>query len=226
MPHRFNAPPRRLFHRQLPMLAAVTLLTTGLIAGVGCRNQKVSLPGVNFTDDGVFVPPQAGRGLVADPASPIPDVPKPIGFVPVSSRSGHEMAGDQRYIEHVYQGRGTPTEASRFYTRQLPANGWTYARRTITPNPDRHTSHIDELIYEKDGEAVRVRIAERLGLTTLLITLAPQGQLPPPQPITPGRSDLPQPRQGAEPRPQLGPPPGPPPGPTGGSLAPPPPPAY
>ena len=202
--------PLRRARFALVATVAVSLGLIMLLPGVGCTNQKVSLPGVNFTDDGVYVPRQQAPGLVADPDSPIPDVPKPIGFVPVESRSAHEQVGDQRYIEHVYQGRGKPTEAARFYTRALVDNGWTFVNRTVTPNPDKHTSHIDELIYEKGSEVVRVRIAERLGLTTLLISVVPQGQLPPPQPITPGRSDLPEPRQESpppRPQPMTAPPP-------------------
>lgn len=76
------------------------------------------------TDDGQWLPAPTGQGLVADPQSPIPDVPKPIGFLPVVNRCSSTVADGIRLVSHLYQGRGDIADTVAFFRRELRRHHW------------------------------------------------------------------------------------------------------
>ena len=91
---------------------------------LGCTQVKKRIPVVAYSDDGQYLEPQYGRGLVAAAESPIPDVPVPIGFVLVRSQSDAQFDGTHRTLTHVYQGRADLEELRFFFDRSLTRSGW------------------------------------------------------------------------------------------------------
>ncbi len=68
-----------------------------------------------------------GLGLVVDDRSPLPDVPVPLRFVLVPSRSSATPSpgsGRARDVTHVYQGRADYDLLSNFFAEQLSRHGW------------------------------------------------------------------------------------------------------
>jgi len=108
--------------RMLPLL----IVLAGLNAG--CQNVKT--PVIAFTDDGDYLGYKGGKGLVASDESPIPDVPMPIGFKPVVSKSSSSFDGNVRTVNHVYQGRARHADAVAFYRNILPIYDWEFVSRS------------------------------------------------------------------------------------------------
>ena len=119
-----------------------------------------------FSEDGVYLPPPAGPGLVAQPRSPIPDVPMPVGFSAVASQSASHVEDGVRHVRHVYQGRGQSAEVVDFYRRHLPRHGWIAGPRQTQPDG------AVVMRYVKGPEALRVRISRRLSVITAELTIA------------------------------------------------------
>ncbi len=112
-----------MMHKCLSLLLLLTLL------GVGCEN-GADLPRPPFSGDGEYLPAAAGPGVVADPDSLIPDVPTPIGFKVLPSRSSNAvMQGNARQVRHVYQGRAEPAEVVLMYRHHLPRHHWQFVSR-------------------------------------------------------------------------------------------------
>jgi len=150
----------------LPMLMWVVLL------GSGCRH--VQTPVVAFNDDGSYLGYKGGKGLVARSDSPIPDVPMPVGFKPVISRSSSSFDGLVRTVNHTYQGRSNVADAVAFYRGQLPLHQWQFVNRT--DNTDGSTI----LTFTKGRERLEVytrqgTLARTLdsSVTTIVITIGP-----------------------------------------------------
>jgi len=148
--------------------ARLILMVPLVAALVGCEGGRSAVPLVGFTDDGTHVPAPVGPGLVADPDSPIPDVPMPIGFEPVPSKSGSSFDGRARTVLHVYQGRGTIAEAAQFYRQQLRGYGWSFTGRSDD------TDGATVLNFEKGPERLRVRLTQRRIITTITVNIAPR----------------------------------------------------
>ncbi len=102
-------------------LIGLTILSTGL---AGCRGTGSPFPVLAYSDDGDLLPRPSSAGLVVDPNSPIEDVPKPVGFVGVPSRSTSRVDGNHRVVLHVYQGRANRLDAAAFFRRNLDDFGW------------------------------------------------------------------------------------------------------
>ena len=102
----------------------VSLVFGSILTQPACRQVKQRMPVVAYSDDGDYLEPQYGTGLVADRNSPVPDVPKPIGFVLVRSKSSAGYEGDARSLTHIYQGRADLDELKHFYAQQLNRSGW------------------------------------------------------------------------------------------------------
>ena len=100
--------PRYRLPRPLPALA----LVVATLLGPACTGSDGAFPIWVYSDDGDLLAKPSGGGLVVDPDSPIPDVPKPIGFVPVPSKSSVSTADGQRTVTHVYQGRANRLDAA------------------------------------------------------------------------------------------------------------------
>lgn len=104
-------------------LCLSTLALVTLICSAGCSYVKT--PAVAFSDDGDYLPPDVGKGLVVAPNPLIPDVPMPVGFKAVPSQSFWRYDGQVRVVRHVYQGHCKQGEVVEFYQRVLPEHNWT-----------------------------------------------------------------------------------------------------
>ena len=122
------------------------------------------MPG--FSDDGRWLPPQRGAGLVARDDSPLPDAPLPIGFVILETHSRGHLADDgARSVHHVYQGRTTRSDAIEFYRRHLRDAKW---RRVV----EEAIGGVATLWYTKGPEDLVVRIEPRRdGVVTIRLQI-------------------------------------------------------
>lgn len=130
-------------------LFVITLLVVG---GFGC--QHVKTPVIAFNDDGSYLGYRGGKGLVAKSDSPIPDVPMPVGFKAVVSRSSSTFDGMVRTVNHTYQGRGGYGDTVEFYRGQLPLHRWQLVSRV--DQPDASTS----MTYTKGREQLEVYVRQ------------------------------------------------------------------
>ena len=157
------------------------LFLVTLLALTACGRRDVSVPLFDWTDEGTYVPRPSGEGLVVAANSPVPDVPVPVGFVPLASQSESSTAASgNRVVNHFYQGRGELDELLQFYRQNLPRFGWRVAGRETQPAPSRRLSRIEQISFVKESEEVRVRAWKRERLMTVQIALGPRDQLPPP----------------------------------------------
>ena len=152
-------------NRSRPALLMPALLTALLLPVTGCTGDAGPLPVLAFSDDGTFLTRQFGEGLVLDEASPIPDVPKPMRFVPVPSRSSSSFDGYARTVTHVYQGRGELEDVIAFYQNHLPANGWAPAG-----NP---AGHGPIQAYAKGPESLQISVGTAGGVATITVVIRP-----------------------------------------------------
>jgi hypothetical protein len=102
---------------------AVLLLTlcAALVMTAGCRHNPV----VALSDDNKVLQPPKDAVLVANPRSPLPDVPAPVGFDLIPARStGRINPGGTREVRHVYQGLADFAATVDFYRRNAAQHGW------------------------------------------------------------------------------------------------------
>ena len=158
----------------MPVLAA-TLLAVGGCGDSWNRPQEwrfaAADPMTAYSDEGHYLPLQVGEGVVADPDSPIPDVPRPVGFVALASQSSSFSDGNARVVEHVYQGRvRKPSDVTAFYRQQLtqPGNDWTLVDQYQA------TGGGTVLSYVKGPEQMTVTLRTRRGVTTIVIRIGPR----------------------------------------------------
>ena len=123
------------------------------------------------SDDGQMLPDRAGAGLVNRTRTPIPDVPMPVGFVLLSSKSHASVVNGERNVTHVYQGRATYAETVEFYRRLTPASGWRLAR---------DVTEVDEIVmgFAKGRETLELRISHPRDVATVKVLLRTPGQSP------------------------------------------------
>ena len=146
-----------------------SILPIGLIvlacALPGCRSGVGPFPVFAYSDDGDLLPRPSTAGLVVDPNSYIEDVPMPIGFVPVPSRSTSRVDGNHRVVLHIYQGRANRLDAAAFYRRNLDDYGWAIdGFDTGDPNATVQT-------YAKGNETLRITITGDRGKVTLNVAI-------------------------------------------------------
>lgn len=154
------------------MLSIVTLLA--IPALWGCQTSPVSVPPFGVSEDYQVLAGQPGRGLVADPNSPIPDVPKPIGFKPVVAQSSAASDGRARTVHHVYQGMGGSGEVVTLYQRTLPSKGWRFTgQRSLAEGGT-------VLTYTKGPEDLQIATRQSYRATTITVDITPQGVAPRP----------------------------------------------
>jgi len=155
-------------YKALPILILIT--ATALC---GCnqnptRRVPFEVPVVAWNDDGQYLPKRVGPGLVASEASPIPDVPIPIGFKPVVSQCSSSFDGVARTVTHVYQGRARLPETVLFYRQQLPLDGWLRVDKQV------HEDGSNSLHYTKGAEALGLRLSGRFNTATIEVYLTPR----------------------------------------------------
>jgi len=146
----------------------VTLIAAGCNAKTeNLRPPRTGVPGLALSDNWKPLPPRAGEGLVADPESPIPDVPMPIGFRPLPRVSHVSASPSARQVHHVYQGVAKLPEVVVFYDTVLPSNDWRPVGRL-----DQEGGVI--LGYRKGTERLDIRANRKRGVMTLMIDIQPQ----------------------------------------------------
>lgn len=107
-----------------------------LILG-GCNgNNRIGPGDQELEDTGMLLPS-------IDAA--IPDVPLPLGFHLIESRSRHVAAGDSRMIDYLYKGRANKFSVARFYRHYMPNSRW----QLVT---DRFAQGTYILIFRKGSE--------------------------------------------------------------------------
>ena len=154
----------------MPKLLSLLMMLSVALLLLGCT-QEVRLPGVPFSDEGAYLPPKAGPGVVAAERSYIPDVPIPIGFKPLPKRSSSSADAYARTVHHVYQGHASSAEVVLFYRQHLGNYHWNYVGREQAD---------DSLIvhYTKGPEQLRIAARQQFGLTTITIDIAGHGAMP------------------------------------------------
>jgi hypothetical protein len=125
------------------------------------------------SSDGRTLSKPSGDELVADTQSPIPDVPKPVGFLFIESRSSSQSTPTQRRVTHVYEGLATRAQAADYYRKTLPTRGWKAVDDTMDQN-------ISVLNFTKGNEGLQVRVSESGRFLTVQVFLREQGTLTPP----------------------------------------------
>lgn len=141
-------------------VACVVLLSVALIGG--CSDLRAVR-----SDDGQLLAAPTGRGLVARSPSPVADLPMPIGFVMVQSRSRASVEPGRRMVTHVYQGRAAFADVIEFYRSELRRHGWRVRGERIEGQT------AVTLTATKADEAARVEVDRRDAVITVELTIAP-----------------------------------------------------
>jgi hypothetical protein len=117
-----------------------------------------------MTDDGQMLHRPGGQGLVAQTRSPIPDVPMPIGFKVVNSKSSATVTPTARIVDHLYQGLSTVADAVVFYRRVLAENNW---------SPDREQTHGSRhlMVYTKGRERLELETWRDGGVVSVFVRI-------------------------------------------------------
>lgn len=158
-----------LTHRCPPLVCLLVLIgTPPMLTGCSGSGQG-PFPVFAYSDDGDLLPRPSGAGLVVDKDSPIPDVPKPIGFVAVPSKSYSSVdpLTDVRTVVHVYQGRSNTQDAAAYFRRNLDDYNWQL------DGFDQGDPRATVQAYAKGPEQLRITISGDRGITTLQVTISP-----------------------------------------------------
>ena len=153
----------------LPLCLLMLGVLIPLMLG-GCRGSGSGpFPLIAYSDDGDLLPKPTGAGLVVDPKAEIPDVPRPIGFVGVPSKSYSSVdpLTGVRTVVHVYQGRSNSQDAAAYFRRYLDDYGWEL------DGFDQGDPRATVQAYTKGPEQLRITIASDRGITTLNVTISP-----------------------------------------------------
>lgn len=159
------------------ILIGLIALTTGV---AGCRGAGGPFPVFAYSDDGDLLAKPSSAGLVVDPNSPIEDVPKPVGFVGVPSRSTSRVDGNTRVVLHIYQGRANRLDAAAFFRRNLDDFGWT------VDGFDTGDLNATVQTYAKGNETLRITITGDRGKVTLNVAIDARSTSAAPAPARPG----------------------------------------
>ena len=138
----------------------------------GCRSGgQGPFPVFAYSDDGDLLPRPSGAGLVVDRESPISDVPKPIGFVGVPSKSYSSVdpLTGVRTVVHIYQGRSNTQDAAAYFRRNLDDYGWEL------DGFDQGDPRATVQAYAKGPEQLRITISGDRGIVTLHVAISPIG---------------------------------------------------
>lgn len=165
-PSAMNTPrPQRRSASPLAVSIPATLAACLSLALSACTYDAGPLPVAAFSDDGAYLPHQLAEGLVVDEASPIPDLPKPLRFVVVPSRSSASTDGRARTVTHVYQGRADVDDLTTFYRDQLANAGWRFESGGDTGPIFAAT---------KNTEWARVALSRAGGVSTVTVLIRPR----------------------------------------------------
>lgn len=150
-----------IFHtcvKQAFLMACLIVLAASM---PGCRDNPV----VALSDDNRILQPTRDHVLVANPQSPLPDVPAPIGFELIANRSsGRINPGGTRDVLHVYQGIGDFSAAVEYYRRQALAHGWQNDFQQAGPKET-------VLSYRSQRETLEIRLTKPGRILTVTVTI-------------------------------------------------------
>ncbi|MEM6458585.1 MAG: hypothetical protein AAF710_04260 [Planctomycetota bacterium] len=160
------------------------------VGGLLALTLAAALPGCNdggqgpfptyaYSDDGDLLPRPSGGGLVVDPDSEIPDVPRPVGFVGVPSKSTSSVdpLTGIRTVFHVYQGRSNTLDAAAYFRRNLDDFGWSL------DGFDQGDPRSTVQSYAKGPEQLRINITGDRAITTLTVAINPRDAVPQTGPV-------------------------------------------
>lgn len=156
--------------RRLATALCLLALCAGVLALTGCRKGgQGPFPVFAYSDDGDLLPKPSGAGLVVDPKAEIPDVPRPVGFVGVPSKSYSSVdpISGIRTVVHLYQGRSNTQDAAAYFRRNLDDYGWEL------DGFDNGDPRATVQAYRKGPEQLRITISGDGGITTLNVTISP-----------------------------------------------------
>lgn len=108
------------FRKRVWAPAWILCLGVAMLAGCEATGGNNSRTGENADGERR----SGGVGLVPRAQSPIADVPVPVGFHLVESISRHYTVGEQRFIDHTYEGRESKFDVERFYRERMPLKDW------------------------------------------------------------------------------------------------------
>jgi len=97
------------------------ILCLGVVMLAGC---ETSGGASGSAEDADRQSRSSGVGLVPRVQAPIADVPVPVGFHLVEAISRHYTVGDQRFVDHTYEGRESKFDVERFYRERMPLKDW------------------------------------------------------------------------------------------------------
>ena len=145
-------------------VAAATGSLCGLAGCVPASHPFAGPPAVSADGRPLLRGPRGA--LVADDRSPLPDVPVPLRFVLVPSRSAASPsagAGLARDVTHVYQGRAGYDQLASFFSEQLARRGW-------RPDPSGPASGPIRA-YRKGPEQLHLSLSEARGVATVSVRI-------------------------------------------------------
>lgn len=148
-------------NRRCRVLMLVLLPVLALTGGCNILKNPV----VSFTDDGEVLHNPAGDGLVLSPTPFIPDVPVPVGFKAVASKSSSSFNGQIRTVNHYYQGRAILGQTLEFYEAHLPRNDWRFDGQSVS-------GQWTTLRYTKGAERLTVSIRHFQGVASVDVRIA------------------------------------------------------
>lgn len=146
-------------------------LLTAFAALAGCTNSATIDTGTSGPQE-VAAPGE----LVAQPRSPVPDLPVPIGFS-LDDKNSRSFAGaDIRWVVHRYTGRHDKWATGRFYKRQMPLHGWQL-------DNDRMIQGTVYLDFSKPGQRCVIKVADGSWFTRTVVWIEVYSLGPVNQPI-------------------------------------------
>jgi len=150
-------------------LCLVGLLAAVVMVGGCVKGGQAVFPVYAYSDDGDLLPKPSGAGLVMSPDAEIPDVPRPVGFVGVPSKSTSSVdpITGIRTVYHVYQGRSNTQDAAAYFRRNLDDFGWQL------DGFDNGDPRATLQSYIKGPEQLRIAITGDKGITTMAVTISP-----------------------------------------------------
>lgn len=152
--------------KPLAILHAIPVgLALACVSGCAVEDWSDRMQPSAYSQEGVYLPPPTGPGLVASPRRWVPDVALPTGFEPVASQCvSRELPHGGRLVEHRYEGRATLQDVVRFYQRHLPLDGWTARDRLSRPGAERlqWTKGVETLDLAFDEHDQRIRVTVRI----------------------------------------------------------------
>ncbi|WP_432799906.1 hypothetical protein [Poriferisphaera sp. WC338] len=144
------------------------LSITLMLCLTACSTQPIS-SFTGYSDNWKTLEKQHGPGLIADPASPIPDVPAPIGFKPIPEHCNVVTDGYYRVVNHLYQGKANLAEMVQYAKTYMEAEGWQPIDRI-----DDLASNTSVINFRKGAENLSVRMTKRFAVASMYITIEPQ----------------------------------------------------